>query len=160
MRASPNPICSAVNNCSWGVDQILRGPQGLGQHQQVSREKSTQVAPTCADQRETIIQQPQQYISGSGHRPYFITGKFILYIFPLVEIWWEERLYIKFMEIWRPELNKFCWTFTELMMKIGHTENWLILNGLSLSLMTIKLINIHLPFIICSSTWMALSWTQ
>lgn len=40
------------------------------------------------------------------------------------------------------------------MMKIRHTENWLILNGLSLSLMTIKLINIHLPFIICSSTWM------
>ena len=59
--------CSVLNNCSWGVDQVLRGPQGLWQHQQVSREKSTQVAPTCADQRETIIQQPPEPISGSGH---------------------------------------------------------------------------------------------
>ena len=64
VRASPNPICSA---CSvLGAEQSLlrcwpglERPQGLGQHQQVSREKSTQVAPTCADHRETIIQRQQ-----------------------------------------------------------------------------------------------------
>ena len=63
------------------------------------------------------------------------------------EILWEVNYFNYFChyypkyeswKIWKPELNKFCWTFTMLMMKIGHSENWLILNGLSLSLMTIN----------------------
>ena len=51
-------------------------------------------------------------------------------------------------KLWKPELTKFCWSFSKLMMKISHSKNWLILNGLSFSLMTIKLINIHFHFII------------